>query len=60
MKCVLHLSCVVHGPINDRFMGCTVNGFLSSLCIEKTIQILIFRMLRNNMPKYFELGLPGA
>ena len=29
MKCVLHLSCVVHGPIYDRFMSCTVNGFLS-------------------------------
>ena len=29
IKCVLRLSCVVHGPIYDRFMGCTVNGFLS-------------------------------
>ena len=29
IKWVLHLSCVVHGPIYDRFMGCTVNGFLS-------------------------------
>ena len=29
MKCVLHLSCVVHGLINGCFMGCTVNGFLS-------------------------------
>ena len=28
IKCVLHLSCVVHGPIYGRFMGCTVNGFL--------------------------------
>ena len=28
LKCVLHLSCVVHGPIYGRFMGCTVNGFL--------------------------------
>ena len=26
MKRVLHLSCVVHGPIYGRFMGCTVNG----------------------------------
>ena len=33
IKCVLRLSCVVHGPIYYRFMGCTVNGFLStSLC----------------------------
>ena len=29
IKCVLRLSCVVHGPIYGRFMGCTVNGFLS-------------------------------
>ena len=29
MKCVLRLSCVVYGPIYGRFMGCTVNGFLS-------------------------------
>ena len=29
LKCVLHLSCVVHGPIYGRFMGCTVNDFLS-------------------------------
>ena len=31
MKCVLRLSCVVHEPIYGRFMGCTVNGFLSLL-----------------------------
>ena len=29
IKCVLRLSCVVNGPIYGRFMGCTVNGFLS-------------------------------
>ena len=29
IKCVLRLSCGVHGPIYGRFMGCTVNGFLS-------------------------------
>ena len=29
IKCVLHLSCVVYGLIYARFMGCTVNGFLS-------------------------------
>ena len=28
MKCNLHLSCVVHGPIYGRFMGCAVNGSL--------------------------------
>ena len=29
LKCVLRLSCVVHGPIYGRFMGYYVNGFLS-------------------------------
>ena len=29
LKRVLHLSCVVHGPIFGRFMGFYVNGFLS-------------------------------
>ena len=30
LKCVLRLSCVVHGPIyGRRFMGFPVNGFLS-------------------------------
>ena len=29
IKCVLHLSCVVHEPIYGRLVGCTVNGFLS-------------------------------
>ena len=24
LKCVLRLSCVVHGPIYGRFMGCSV------------------------------------
>ena len=27
LKCVLRLSCVVHGPIYGRFMGYTVNCF---------------------------------
>ena len=31
LKCVLRLSCVVHGPIYGRFMGFYVNGFLSIL-----------------------------
>ena len=29
LKCVLRLSCAVHGPIYGRFMGFYVNGFLS-------------------------------
>ena len=28
IKCVLHLSWVVHGPIYGPFMGCTVHGVL--------------------------------
>ena len=28
LKCVLRLSCVVHGPNYGRFMGFYVNGFL--------------------------------
>ena len=24
LKCVLRLSCVVHGPMYDRFMGCNL------------------------------------
>ena len=29
IECVLRLSWVIHGQIFGRFMGCTVNGFLS-------------------------------
>ena len=29
IKCVSRLSCVVHGPIYGRLMGCIVNCFLS-------------------------------
>ena len=43
IKCVLHLPCVVHGPIYGHFMGCTVNGFYFSLQYkvyrEKTVYI---------------------
>ena len=35
LKCVLRLSCVVHGPIYDRFMGFYVNGFLSICSISR-------------------------
>ena len=34
LKCVLRLSCVVHGPIYGRFMGLYVNGFIYR---EKTV-----------------------
>ena len=36
IKCLLHLSCVVHGPIYGLFMGCIINGFLS---IYKVYQV---------------------
>ena len=29
LKCVLHLSCVVYGPIYGPFMGFYENGFLT-------------------------------
>ena len=31
LKCVLSLSCVVHGSIYGRFMGFYENGFLSTI-----------------------------
>ena len=39
IKCVLRLSCVVHGPIYGRFMGCIVTGFplYKPLHREKTV-----------------------
>ena len=33
LKCVLRLSCVVHGPIYSRFMGFYINGILSMLSL---------------------------
>ena len=38
LKCVLRLSCVVHGPIYGRFMGFYLNGF-RPLFREKTVYI---------------------
>ena len=35
LKYVLRLSCVVHGPIYDRFMGFYVNGFLITFIYRK-------------------------
>ena len=37
LKCVLRLSCVVHGPIYGRFMGFYVDG--KPLYREKTVYI---------------------
>ena len=34
LKCVLRLSCVVHGPIYGPFMGFYVNGFLSIYTVK--------------------------
>ena len=36
IKCVLRLSCVVRGSIYGRFMGSTVNGFLSKRAFSLT------------------------
>ena len=43
LKCVLRLSCVVHGPIYGRLMGFYVNGSLSikvNLYIERKLYAL--------------------
>ena len=42
LKCVLRLSCVVHGPIYGRFMGFYVNGFLSVYKVYIRFEILSF------------------
>ena len=56
IKCVLQLSCVVHGPINGRFMGCTVNGFLSLYKVyTNPYNSNVTQQCRCS---YFELGLP--
>ena len=36
LKCVLRLSCVVHGPIYGRFMGFYVNRFLSIIKVYQS------------------------
>ena len=40
LKCVLRLSCVVHGPIYDRFMGFYVSFLSIYLYIENGCQWL--------------------
>ena len=47
LKCVLRLSCVVHGPIYGPFVGFYVNGFLYFVGYRNdrfffSTQILIF------------------
>ena len=48
LKCVLRLSCVVHGPIYGLFMGFYVNGFRPLFCFEdaKNAGLLIFNSLK--------------
>ena len=46
IKCVLRLSCVVHGPIYGRFMGCTVNGFLYIKVYLYTLKCFHFSRLQ--------------
>ena len=38
IKCVLRVSCVVHGPIYGRLMDCTVNGTVNGLLYLKTAE----------------------
>ena len=47
LKCLLRLSCVVHGPIYGRFMFFYVNGFLA-----------VNRYTQQRRCSYFELRLP--
>ena len=46
LKCVLRLSCVVHGPIYGRFMGFYVNGFLSKPLYRNLIKTASQRAMR--------------
>ena len=45
LKCVLRLSCVVHGPIYGRFMG-------------RVFMKTVFSLYSVRRCSYFELGLP--
>ena len=51
LKCVLRLSCVVHRPIYGRFMGFSVNGFLS-IKVYIVFQIYTFYQFEENMYMY--------
>ena len=46
IKCVLYPSCVVHGPIYDRRMSCTVNVTVHLCTYEPYILILIISQAR--------------
>ena len=39
LKCVVRLSCVVHGPIYGCFMVSFVNGFLSVVTARKLLKV---------------------
>ena len=60
LKCVLRLSCVVHGPIYGRFVGFYVDGFLSiqRFTFSLYIKVYLYISLYKGKPSYFELGLP--
>ena len=45
LKCVLRLSCVVHGPIYGRFM-------------RRVFMKTVFSLYNVHRCSYFELGLP--
>ena len=56
LKCVLHLSCVVHGPIYGCSMGFYVNVFFGKpLYIEKAVYIKT--VVQKGFLHWFDYGL---
>ena len=60
IKCVLRLSCVVHGPIYDRFMGCFVNYFLSATSKVYLIYVKHNRKTATMNPRGTCIGNPRS
>ena len=66
IKCVLRLSCVVHGPIYGHSMGFYVNGFLYFVGYRndrfffpyKSLYFECYATMQMRRCSYFELGLP--
>ena len=59
IKCVLCHSCVVHGPIYGRFMGCYVTSFLSiyiwlNLCKHGFSECLHYYLLHWKLKDLFQ------
>ena len=45
---MLHLSCVVHGLIYGRLMGCTVNGFSPYITLYREKNRLLYNPLNGH------------